>query len=224
MAKTKRIKKKEHEKLTDVNINYVIGLLKADKPITKKEACAILNISYNTTRLNTIIDNHVSRKEYEKTRRDKNRGKPATKDEIKLIISSYLRDTPVVDIAGIIYRSPGFVKSILTRLGVPEKQTGDAKYEVAILPDECVATEFKPGQIVWSASYHAPCEVVREVLDAGLEKKYGCKVYKVYILEAMEEVSRYFPKVTMGGFNAAALAYNLGSLEHLSEYDIKYSS
>ena len=39
-----RVKKREYEKLTSSNIDHVISLLEADKPITKKEACAILNI------------------------------------------------------------------------------------------------------------------------------------------------------------------------------------
>ena len=53
-----RTKKKDYEKLTDANIKHVIELLEAEKPITKKEACGILNISYNTTRLNNIIQEY----------------------------------------------------------------------------------------------------------------------------------------------------------------------
>ena len=55
MAGSRGVKKRSHEKLTDSNIQHVIGLLNAKSPITKKEACSILNISYNTTRLGTII-------------------------------------------------------------------------------------------------------------------------------------------------------------------------
>ena len=46
---------KKHENLTKANIAKVIDLLEAEKPITKKEACSILNITYNTTRLGNII-------------------------------------------------------------------------------------------------------------------------------------------------------------------------
>ena len=52
------IKKKSYEKLSDSNIKYVVGLLSGDSPITKKEACNILNISYNTTRLNAILESY----------------------------------------------------------------------------------------------------------------------------------------------------------------------
>ena len=50
----KRTKAQEHEKLTEANISHVIKLLEAENPITKKEACDILNITYNTTRLISI--------------------------------------------------------------------------------------------------------------------------------------------------------------------------
>ena len=50
------IKTRKHENLTETNIQHVMELLNADSPITKKEACSILNISYNTTRLNKIIE------------------------------------------------------------------------------------------------------------------------------------------------------------------------
>ena len=40
------MQEEEHEKLEDSNIEHVITLLNAVPPITKKEACEILNISY----------------------------------------------------------------------------------------------------------------------------------------------------------------------------------
>ena len=52
----RRIKKKESENLSDTNIRKVINLLSGSSPITKKEACGILNIAYNTARLQRIID------------------------------------------------------------------------------------------------------------------------------------------------------------------------
>ena len=52
-----RVRQKKHEKQDEVTLNKVIGLLEAETPITKKEACEILNITYNTTRLNKIYQN-----------------------------------------------------------------------------------------------------------------------------------------------------------------------
>ena len=65
-----RVKKREHEKLTSSNVQHVINLLESDKPITKKEACAILNISYNTTRLSKIIDDHKENIAYREERKN----------------------------------------------------------------------------------------------------------------------------------------------------------
>ena len=67
------VKKKAHENLTDESISKVISLLRQDSPITKKEACEILNIRYNTTRLQNIIDDFeqtLARKERFKARTD----------------------------------------------------------------------------------------------------------------------------------------------------------
>ena len=75
------VKKRSHEKLTDANIQHVMGLLDAESPITKKEACSILNISYNTTRLKTIIEEFVEQKEYRDKRKAANRGVPARASE-----------------------------------------------------------------------------------------------------------------------------------------------
>ena len=77
------MKKKEYEKLTPSNIQHVIELLSKERPITKKEACEILNISYNTTRLNKIIDEFTERNEYRAKRKAQLKGSRATKEEIK---------------------------------------------------------------------------------------------------------------------------------------------
>ena len=85
----KRVKKKSHEKLTDTNVQHVVELLKGDDPITKKEACSILNISYNTTRLTNIIDEYLERLDYKNKRKAQNKGKPARRDEIIRVIEEY---------------------------------------------------------------------------------------------------------------------------------------
>ncbi len=54
------VKAKSHEKLDSTNVQKVIDLLGGDEPITKKEACEILNIRYNTTRLQRIIGEYTS--------------------------------------------------------------------------------------------------------------------------------------------------------------------
>ena len=45
------IREKAGENLSRDNVAKVHALLSEENPITKKEACGILNIRYNTTRL-----------------------------------------------------------------------------------------------------------------------------------------------------------------------------
>ena len=90
MAISTGVKKKSHEKLDNANVLQVKELLDAENPISKKEACDMLNIRYNTTRLQRIIDEFTDVWEHKEKRRSQNRGKGATRDEIKSVIEYYL--------------------------------------------------------------------------------------------------------------------------------------
>ena len=197
--------------MTQGNITHVISLLSKKPPITKKEACAILNISYNTTRLNKIIEEHEERAAYSEKRRSMNKGKKAQPHEIQTAIMEYLQGEPVSEIAKSMYRSSGFVKAILERIGEPQRPASqEDRGKGAFLPDNCVAEEFSPGEKVWSAKYHAPAIVEREVETLD---KYESKGYGVYILEKSEDFN-------VGGFKAYALACELGKLLHLEQYGV----
>lgn len=211
----RRVKRKEHENLSDSNIRKVIGLLNAEKPITKKEACEILNISYNTTRLNTIIEQYEENVTYRNTRKAQLRGRPATKSELKEMIEMYLAGESFSDISKSTFRSVSFVKSHLERIGVPQRVVGEEKVEIEYLPEECVAENFSSGEIAWSAKYHSPCEVVQEEKNKDMYlNKYGSIAYRIWVREPSEEYNR------VGGFFSSQLAYDLGKLEHLTEYGI----
>lgn len=208
------MKKKEHEKLTQENIRHVIELLSAEKPITKKEACEILNISYNTTRLNNIIQDFEDRQNFRATRKAQLKGKPASSLEIKDAIQSYLRGESVSEISQAMYRSAGFVKAILQRVGVPTRPARvEERKGYAFLPDECMAEEFSIGERVWSAFYHAPSIVEKQYEDPMYEQKYESKCYSIYVLEDTDSS-------LTAGFYGAALACDLGKLSHLEEYGI----
>ena len=209
-----RVKKKEHEKLTQENIRHVIELLSAEKPVTKKEACEILNISYNTTRLSRIIQDFEDKNQFRAKRKAQLKGKPASKDEIKVAINSYLRGESVSEISQGMYRSAGFIKSILDRVGVPTRPVAiEERKGCAFLPDECVAEEFEEGERVWSAFYHAPAIVVKEYTDPMYVDKYAGKCYSIYVLEESESLN-------VGGYHGASIAYDLGKLTHLEQYGI----
>ena len=225
------IRKKAGEKLDEATLDRVSALLNQDNPITKKEACEMLNISYNTTRLGKILDDFNETASYREVRKSQNRGKKATDMETREAIESYLKGETVSDISKRLYRSTTFVKNILDRVGVPEKLPKTKRKGPAYLPDECVSESFKEGEKVWSACYHAPAIVKQEYTkeyqneNAGIqyvnyEEKYGCSLYSIWVIEGETEWNDHFGYIT-GGFAAHQLAYDLGSLKHLEEYGVR---
>ena len=124
---TRRTKNSDSERLDDASIERVIGLLNptdGSKACTKKDACAILGITYNTTRLGSIIEKYQEKKQAEATRRAEKRGKPATPGEIQFTITSYLEGATIDHISNSLYRSAVFVRTILDKYHVPIRQTG----------------------------------------------------------------------------------------------------
>lgn len=219
MAAPKRVKVKEGENLSDSNIERVIKLLEDTKPISKKEACQILNISYNTTRLSNIIEQFKARKEMISKRRAANRGKPASPEEIKTVIKEYIGGATVSDIAGELFRSTTFVRDIIERVGVPQRGVGENYFNFSPLPDQCVSEEFEVGETAWSARHQAPC-----VIDKALGKtKDGvANLYRVYVIEPFEAPEKLFlAKWGTPGSYATQPAYELGKLDHLKEYGVE---
>ncbi len=213
------IKTKKHEKLTESNISHVIELLRSEKPITKKEACSILNISYNTTRLANIIQEHEETMRYRELRKNQNKGKGLTESEKKQIIEYYLEGDNIMNIAKQIYRSPAFVKAVIERLGIPQK-LAESDYKGrrnAILPEQCVKEIFEVGEKVWSPRDNKFAEIVE---DYGMSEKYESHCYRLWVLEPCDTSKTYFPHLdgTRTGYTSFALAYELGSLEHIKEY------
>lgn len=228
----KKVVKKDHEKLTSSNIAHVISLLESEKPITKKAACEILNISYNTTRLSKIIEEWKIEKAYSEERRAKNRGKPAAPHEIQNIIEQYLGGDNASEIAKRLYRPVLFVQNVIERVGVPTRPVGDDRYKEDILPEACVSESFAEGDIVWSAKWHRPARIIAELtLDylkdkPGISsrdylKEDGSRMYLIYIMEPVDtEITGRFARVEKGGRYSYAYAYKLGKLEHLKEFGI----
>ena len=227
----RRLKRRDHENLSDTNIRKVIDLLNGQAPISKKEACSILNIAYNTTRLQRIIDDFEETQAYREKRKLQNKGKAATKDEVADAVTRFLSGDPISDIASGLYRSAGFIKAIIERVGVPQKQEGVYDY----LPEECVAEDFTIGEIVWSAKYHGPAIIRAELSvdyqaerpgyrDVNYEKKYGTKAYNIWVIEKVDDdYSDRWTTATGGGFSSTQLAYDLGKLSHLEQYGIDLS-
>jgi hypothetical protein len=222
-----------------VNIEKVIALLNptgtessSPKPITKKEACDILNIAYNTTRLSAIIEGHLEQKAYVKTRKAQNRGRPARDSEICEAVTDYLQGETLTDISKRLFRSPGFVRNILETVGVPQRPSSkEERREVDYFPDECVSEDFEKGEIAWSATYHSAVRVGERLTQeyqaskAGMglvdyESKYGASCYQIYVVQKVDSEDTFFSSVTSGGFNAYAPACELAKLEHLKKYGV----
>lgn len=217
------IKSKSYEKLTDDNISRVSKLLEDANPITKKEACGILNIRYNTTRLQKIIDDWKDTQEFKARRKAMNKGKPASRDEIKTVAQMYVEGYNVSTIATSIYRSPAFVKNIIERIGIPMK-LADSDYEArrrAMLPEQCVADTFQEGEVVWAIRKNYPAKVIKEQSPENAEQR-GYKLFLVYTIECTDLSDTFFPHLEYAGKYAVQPAYELGSLKHLEQYGVKF--
>ncbi len=199
-------------------------------PLTKKQACQILKISYNPARLEKIIEDYNDKIEFRARRRLQNRGKPAREDEISDAVRAYLRGTPITNIAGSLYRSVPFIRSIIEKVGVPQRGANEVeRNSVAQLPEQCVATEFEIGELVWAAKEHALAKVLNEhteeyakgkpglVSTINYENTYDSKLYGIFVYE-WDPDPEY---LHLGpGSYSSSLAYDLGSLRHLEQYGI----
>ena len=237
------IKTKSHENLTDTNIRLVIDQLEQSSPITKKEACDILNIRYNTTRLQKIVDEQNEVWAYKEKRKNQNRGKGATRDEIKTVIEYYLDGENISEIATRTYRSNAFVKAIIQRVGIPEKLSKEEhskcyRHRYQLLPEQCVRDEFDNGELVWSVKDNKIAKIIREntveYMNSmpgymkpviNFEEKYGAKGYALYVYDPVSQDvmdKSYFPWLdgSKVGYHSFALAYDLGSLKHLEQYGV----
>ena len=223
------VKKKAHEKLDNKNIQRVINALNGESSITKKEACEMLHINYNTPRLSKIIKNYREEIAYRQKRMDRNRGKPVTDIEKQEIILQYLTGISVTDIAKRMYRSTPFVKSFIDNTGVP---TRVAEGEEFIVPDECVKEEFKIGEWVWFNKNHPDTKggkagkIVEDLTStAKMAQEQECKAYRIHYWTPIEWQEGMWASWWSGhkrfvGWKTA-LSYEIGSIQHLvDEYGL----
>ena len=238
------IRQKEYEKLSSTNIQKVVDLLNQDDPITKKEACEILNIRYNTTRLQRIIDDHLELWEYKNRRKEQKKGTGATSDEISEVLQMYIDGDNISSIATSLYRSNAFVKAVIQRVGIPERLSKEQhskcyKHKYAMLPEECVSDSFEDGELVWSVRDIGIAKILRELTTeyqdsmpgytkpvTHYEHKYGSKGYSIWTYDPVPQdviEKSYFPYLdgSKCGYYSFSLAYDLGSLRHLEKYGVK---
>ena len=189
---------KENELLTPANLDRVIAGLAATPKMTKKDACAILGIAYNTTRLDSLIEKYLEKNARDASRRAALRGKPATQDEIVYVIQEYLEGSPVDAISKATYRGASFIKAILEKYQVPVRKSSSDYFKPELIPDGAVRDRFAIGEVVYSAKYDSTARIDAE----QNHPKYGW-IYRVYLLAEKWQQSAWQEY------------YELASLEHL---------
>lgn len=198
----------EEELMTDANIAKVIKLLEPEdgsKAITKKDACQMLGMAYNTTRLGSIIEQYKQRQKRTAERKAQLRGKPVTPEEVQFIIAEYLEGEPVDSISKSTYRSTAIIKRVLEEYSVPTRVVGHSYFKPELIPDGAVRERFQIGEIVYSARYDSTARIDAEQRD----NRNGGWIYRVWLLSEKQMQSAYQP------------AYELASLQHLREIGVK---
>ena len=196
-------KKSDSERLDDAHMERVISLLEPKdtnvKTISKKEACQILNITYNTTRLQKLIDKYKEDKVRDAAKRAEKRGKPATVAEIQFAIQAYLEGSTVDSISKSLYRGSSFINSILEEYAVPKRKVGHSYFRPALIPDAATRQTFAIGEKVWAARYDCLAKI------EGIFKE---NQYRIYLLDENKAQYAYQP------------AEELASLEHLRKIGV----
>jgi len=205
---TKKRNELEQELMTDANILRVINLLEPKdintKPITKKDACQILGMAYNTTRLGSIIEEFKAKRLRDAQRRAVLRGKPATQDEICYAIQEYLQGETIDAISKATYRSAVFIKTILEKYAVPIRATSHDYFKPELIPDGATRERFNVGEVVYSARYDSTARIDSE----QPHPHYGW-IYRIWLLADKWKQSAYQP------------VEELASLEHLRQLGVR---
>ena len=168
---------KDSDLLTDANIERVIAGFESTPKMTKKDACAILGIAYNTTRLDSLVEKYLEKKARDAQRRANLRGKPATQDEVVYVIQEYLEGATIDAISKATYRGSNFVKHILEKYDVPIRQTSHDYFKPELVPDGASRDRFQVGEVVYAARYDSVARIDSEQHDA----RHGW-IYRVWLL------------------------------------------
>jgi len=196
----------ELEKMTDVNILKVIKLLESqdNKPITKKDACQMLGMAYNTTRLASIIEEFKQKQQRIAEQKAKLRGKPISDSERINIIQEYLLGATVEAISKLTYRGSHLIKQVLEDNSVPIRQPGHNYFTPQLIPEGAMRDRFQCGEVVYSARYDSMAKIKSEKLDP----KHGY-IYSLWLLSERWLQWCWQPH------------YELASLEHLRKLGVQ---
>ena len=160
----RKVKLKAGEDLSSANIIKVMEYLEETKS-TKKKACEILGISYNTSRLANIITEYTEGVDRDKRLRAKKRGKRVDEKEAAAIVEDYLSTGSMQAVSDMHYRSVALIKSTILKYGGDFLAPKTDYFNPQLLPDDSVRNDFKKGEMVWSARYNCLAEVSRPTKD-----------------------------------------------------------
>lgn len=180
---------------------YIKAIAHLEEGGTKKGACDILKVTNNKT-MERLIAEFLERKEMDRKMRSKMRKKAITKQDIANWITDYLQGSTFSELSERYYRSAAVIKDKIEAAGallrVNEKIN---PLQPPLLPQECMATSFEMGEVVWSAKYGCAVEVVSEYKGA----------YRIRVAT---------PAIQEQAYQAV---YELGSLRHLKELGVDVS-
>jgi len=192
----KRVKLQVGEDLSKGNIERVLEYLDTESS-TKKVACDMLGIRYNTTRLTRILEEYSEDKERYARIRKKKRGTPVLKEEACSIIEEYLIQRSMSKVATMHYRSTALIRQTLIKYGADLVAGKTDYFNPELLPDLSMRDSFEKDELVWSARHNCIARVLGPV-------KGG---YWVWVLGSNAQQS-------------ALATEELGSLELLTELGV----
>ena len=176
------VRKRDSENINEVSLEKVISLLSSEKPITKKEACEILNISYNTARLNKIIEEYVERKNYIAERKKTLRGVPLSEADEKYIVEEYLKEPNISNISEAIFRAPNLIKNTLRQYNIPLRDASNTYTTPPLLEESSLEEEYFVGDLVYSARYASPALVEKFHENNAIHGN----IYRIWIYRDMQ--------------------------------------
>ena len=208
-----RVRRKRGERLDDETIGRVVKQLES---ISKKEACEVLNISYNTKRLDSIIENWLAEQERRKIMRASLRGKPTTIDEEREIVNSYINNDPIAEIEKFTFRTKDVIEKVINKYNIPKRIRGEYSYfNPPFLPDEGIKEDYKEGDLVFAARYNCPA-TIKSVLT--VHPIHGT-IYKIWIHGAYARFANQ-PYYELGDLRKAQEELKL-KVEDLSAEEIR---
>lgn len=161
------VRARDYENLSKENIKAVIQFLEDGG--SKKQACTMLNISYNTKRLDRIIEEHIEGVERTKKLRKKMRSTPITDSDIKYICECYLDGDSLDSISEHTFRSSQVIKRVVTNQNIPLRSSENDYFNPTLVPDSAIKEEYAVGDLVYSAKY-MEVATIKGVLTEGKNK------------------------------------------------------